>query len=161
MTVQFELDGQEFTALNGGPLYKFTEAVSFVVNCDTQAEVDHYWGKLSEGGEEVQCGWLKDRFGLAWQVTPEDPDRARHGQGSREGQASLRRHAADEEARHRDAGARRRRTLTLGDRVLHRRLLHRRAEAGGHHAVARSQTPPGSNSTVPSPARRAPITSTK
>ena len=70
MTVQFELNGQAFTALNGGPLYKFTEAVSFVVNCDTQAEVDHYWAKLSEGGEEVQCGWLKDRFGLAWQVTP-------------------------------------------------------------------------------------------
>jgi predicted 3-demethylubiquinone-9 3-methyltransferase (glyoxalase superfamily) len=86
MTVQFELDGQEFTALNGGPLYKFTEAVSFVVNCDTQAEVDHYWGKLSEGGEEVQCGWLKDRFGLAWQVTPKiltelvmgkDPEKAK------------------------------------------------------------------------------------
>lgn len=86
MTVQFELDSQEFTALNGGPLYKFTEAVSFVVNCDTQAEVDHYWAKLSEGGEEVQCGWLKDRFGLAWQVTPKmltellldkDPERTR------------------------------------------------------------------------------------
>ena len=86
MTVQFELDGQQFTALNGGPLYKFTEAVSFVVNCDTQAEVDHYWAKLSEGGEEVQCGWLKDRFGLAWQVTPKmmtellmdkDPERTR------------------------------------------------------------------------------------
>lgn len=70
MTVHFELDGQEFTALNGGPLYKFTEAISFMVNCDTQAEVDHYWARLSEGGQEVQCGWLKDRFGLSWQVVP-------------------------------------------------------------------------------------------
>ena len=71
MTVQFELDGQEFTALNGGPLFKFTEAVSFMVSCDTQEEVDHYWAKLTEGGgEEVQCGWLKDRFGLSWQVVP-------------------------------------------------------------------------------------------
>ena len=71
MTVQFELDGQEFTALNGGPLFKFTEAVSFMVSCDTQEEVDHYWTKLIEGGgEEVQCGWLKDRFGLSWQVVP-------------------------------------------------------------------------------------------
>ena len=70
MTVQFELNGQEFTALNGGPEFKFTEAVSFVVNCDTQAEVDHFWEKLSAGGQEVQCGWLKDRFGLSWQVTP-------------------------------------------------------------------------------------------
>ena len=71
MTVQFELDGQEFTAINGGPIFKFTEAVSFMVNCDSQEEVDHYWAKLTEGGgEEVQCGWLKDRFGLAWQVVP-------------------------------------------------------------------------------------------
>ena len=70
MTVAFELDGQEFVALNGGPLFKFTEAVSFVVNCETQKEVDHFWEKLSAGGEEVQCGWLKDRYGLSWQVTP-------------------------------------------------------------------------------------------
>jgi predicted 3-demethylubiquinone-9 3-methyltransferase (glyoxalase superfamily) len=86
MTVQFELDGQEFTALNGGSIFKFTEAVSFVVSCDTQAEVDHYWAKLTEGGEEVQCGWLKDRFGLSWQVTPKilpellmskDPEKAK------------------------------------------------------------------------------------
>ena len=61
MTVAFELDGQEFTALNGGPLFKFTEAISLVVNCETQEEVDHFWTKLSAGGEEVQCGWLKDR----------------------------------------------------------------------------------------------------
>ena len=70
MTVEFELDGQKFTALNGGPHFKFTEAISLVVNCDDQKEVDHFWGKLSAGGQEVQCGWLKDRFGLSWQVTP-------------------------------------------------------------------------------------------
>jgi predicted 3-demethylubiquinone-9 3-methyltransferase (glyoxalase superfamily) len=70
MTVAFELDGQEFTALNGGPLFKFTEAISLVVNCETQREVDHFWEKLSAGGEEVQCGWLKDRFGVSWQVVP-------------------------------------------------------------------------------------------
>ena len=70
MTVSFELDGQELTALNGGPLFKFTEAISLVVNCDTQAEIDHFWDKLSAGGQEVQCGWLKDRFGVSWQVVP-------------------------------------------------------------------------------------------
>ena len=70
MTVAFELDGQEFTALNGGPIFKFTEAISFVVNCETQKEVDHFWEKLAAGGQEVQCGWLKDRFGVSWQVVP-------------------------------------------------------------------------------------------
>jgi predicted 3-demethylubiquinone-9 3-methyltransferase (glyoxalase superfamily) len=70
MTVAFELDGQEFTALNGGPHVKFNEAISFVVHCETQAEVDHFWEKLSVGGQEVQCGWLKDRFGMSWQVVP-------------------------------------------------------------------------------------------
>jgi predicted 3-demethylubiquinone-9 3-methyltransferase (glyoxalase superfamily) len=70
MTVAFELDGQEFTALNGGPLFKFTEAISFVVHCETQNEVDHFWQKLTAGGQEVQCGWLKDRFGVSWQVVP-------------------------------------------------------------------------------------------
>jgi predicted 3-demethylubiquinone-9 3-methyltransferase (glyoxalase superfamily) len=70
MTVAFELDGQEFTALNGGPLFKFTEAISLVVNCEGQEEVDHFWEKLSAGGQEVQCGWLKDRFGVSWQVVP-------------------------------------------------------------------------------------------
>jgi predicted 3-demethylubiquinone-9 3-methyltransferase (glyoxalase superfamily) len=70
MTVAFELDGQEFMALNGGPIFKFTEAISLVVNCETQNEVDTYWTKLSAGGQEVQCGWLKDRFGLSWQVVP-------------------------------------------------------------------------------------------
>ena len=70
MTVNFRLQGLEFTALNGGPQYKFTEAISFVVPCETQEEVDEYWAKLSEGGEEGPCGWLKDRFGLSWQIVP-------------------------------------------------------------------------------------------
>jgi predicted 3-demethylubiquinone-9 3-methyltransferase (glyoxalase superfamily) len=70
MTVSFQLDGQEFVALNGGPQFKFTEAVSFVVNCQTQEEVDEYWKKLSDGGQEVQCGWLKDKYGLSWQIVP-------------------------------------------------------------------------------------------
>lgn len=70
MTVEFKLNGQDFIALNGGPIFKFTEAVSFVVNCETQAEVDRYWKKLSAGGKEVQCGWLTDKFGLSWQIVP-------------------------------------------------------------------------------------------
>jgi predicted 3-demethylubiquinone-9 3-methyltransferase (glyoxalase superfamily) len=70
LTIAFELDGQKFTALNGGPNFKFTEAVSFVVRCDSQQEVDDYWSKLSAGGSEIQCGWLKDRFGLSWQIVP-------------------------------------------------------------------------------------------
>ncbi len=70
LTIAFELDGQKFTALNGGPAFKFTEAVSFVVRCDSQQEIDYYWAKLTAGGSEVQCGWLKDKFGLAWQIVP-------------------------------------------------------------------------------------------
>jgi predicted 3-demethylubiquinone-9 3-methyltransferase (glyoxalase superfamily) len=71
LTVTFYLDGQEFMALNGGPIFKFTEAVSFIVNCETQAEIDFYWTKLTaDGGQEVQCGWLKDKYGLSWQITP-------------------------------------------------------------------------------------------
>ena len=70
MTVEFQLEGQEFTALNGGPEFKFTEAVSFVVNCQSQEEVDTYWKKLSAGGAEVECGWIKDKFGLSWQIVP-------------------------------------------------------------------------------------------
>jgi len=70
LTINFELDGQPFTALNGGPMYKFTEAVSFVVDCEDQAEIDLYWEKLGGGGGEVACGWLKDRFGVSWQITP-------------------------------------------------------------------------------------------
>jgi predicted 3-demethylubiquinone-9 3-methyltransferase (glyoxalase superfamily) len=72
LTVEFELDGQPFTALNGGPEFKFSEAISFQVSCETQKEVDFYWEKLSKGGDEAaqQCGWLKDRFGVSWQIVP-------------------------------------------------------------------------------------------
>jgi predicted 3-demethylubiquinone-9 3-methyltransferase (glyoxalase superfamily) len=84
LTVDFVLDGQEYTALNGGPDFRFTEAVSLLVNCEDQGEIDYYWSKLSEGGEEGPCGWLKDRFGLSWQIAPagftevlNDPDRGR------------------------------------------------------------------------------------
>ena len=73
MTVEFELEGQRFTALNGGPQYRFSEAISLMVQCETQREVDHYWERLSQGGDESaqQCGWLKDRYGLSWQIVPE------------------------------------------------------------------------------------------
>src|SRR5437773_8573741 len=81
MTIAFQLDGQEFMALNGGPQFKFTEALSLVVHCQTQKEVDYFWEKLSAGGEKVECGWLKDKFGLSWQIVPDvllellsDPD---------------------------------------------------------------------------------------
>lgn len=83
MTVEFELDGQRFTALNGGPVFRFNEAISFQVHCETQEEVDYFWEKLSEGGDESaqQCGWLKDRYGVSWQIVPtvliamlQDPD---------------------------------------------------------------------------------------
>src|SRR5262245_49285699 len=70
LTVEFELDGQAFMALNGGPVFKFTEAISLVVNCESQKEVDYYWEKLTAGGQEVECGWLKDRYGLSWQIVP-------------------------------------------------------------------------------------------
>lgn len=70
MVVMFQLDGHEFMGLNGGPHFKFTEAVSFVVNCETQEEVDHYWENLSAGGKKDRCGWLKDKFGLSWQIVP-------------------------------------------------------------------------------------------
>lgn len=86
LTVVFQLQGQSFVALNGGPHFKFTEAISFVVNCQTQEEVDAYWEKLSAGGAPVQCGWLKDKFGLSWQIVPtvlsellSDPDPEKSG----------------------------------------------------------------------------------
>jgi len=84
MTVAFQLDGQDFLALNGGPIFKFTEAISLMVSCETQKEVDTMWDKLCQGGQESQCGWLKDKYGLSWQIVPEaleklmgDPDPAR------------------------------------------------------------------------------------
>ena len=70
MTVEFEIDGKPFVALNGGPVFKFTEAISFQIPCETQDDVDYYWSALTDGGEESQCGWLKDKFGLSWQVVP-------------------------------------------------------------------------------------------
>ncbi len=70
MTMTFEINGQDFLALNGGPTFHFTEAISLVVNCDTQEEVDYYWNRLTDGGKEVQCGWLTDKFGVSWQVVP-------------------------------------------------------------------------------------------
>jgi predicted 3-demethylubiquinone-9 3-methyltransferase (glyoxalase superfamily) len=83
MVVNFELNGKKFMALNGGPHFKFNEAVSFVVECDTQEEIDHYWNKLTEGGSESMCGWLKDKYGVSWQIVPailgklmSDPERA-------------------------------------------------------------------------------------
>jgi predicted 3-demethylubiquinone-9 3-methyltransferase (glyoxalase superfamily) len=84
MTVSFSLDGQEYVALNAGPAFSFSEAISLLVHCGSQAEIDDYWAKLTEGGEESQCGWLKDRYGLSWQIAPTallelnaDPDRGR------------------------------------------------------------------------------------
>jgi predicted 3-demethylubiquinone-9 3-methyltransferase (glyoxalase superfamily) len=86
MTVEFEIEGQRFVALNGGPHFKFNEAVSFQVHCETQQEIDYYWSELAEGGEEGPCGWLKDRYGLSWQVVPKvlpdmlmDPDPEKSG----------------------------------------------------------------------------------
>jgi predicted 3-demethylubiquinone-9 3-methyltransferase (glyoxalase superfamily) len=83
LTVQFKLGDMEFLALNGGPIFKFNESVSIVVTCDTQEEIDHYWNKLTKGGQESQCGWLKDKYGLSWQIVPSilpklmsDPGRA-------------------------------------------------------------------------------------
>ena len=74
MTVEWELDGQRFVGINGGPNFKFDEAVSFEISCDTQEEIDYYWERLTDGGEESQCGWCKDRFGLSWQVVPAGMD---------------------------------------------------------------------------------------
>ena len=91
MTVSFELDGQEFVALNGGPKFAFTEAISFQVSCSSQEEVDHFWRRLSEGGEEGSCAWLKDRYGVSWQIIPTrlpellndpDPERAQRAVGA-------------------------------------------------------------------------------
>jgi predicted 3-demethylubiquinone-9 3-methyltransferase (glyoxalase superfamily) len=86
MTMNFQLEGQDFIALNGGPMFKFTEAISLFVNCETQEEVDTLWNKLTEGGQESQCGWLKDKYGLSWQIIPttlmklmSDPDPKKAG----------------------------------------------------------------------------------
>ncbi len=115
MTVSFELDGQEFIALNGGPEYTFTPAVSFSIDCKTQAEVDRFWERLCEGGRPMQCGWLQDKYGLSWQVVPSVLPRAaarrRRGQGGRRHAG----HARDDEARHRGAAGGVRPGLTVSE----------------------------------------------
>ncbi len=79
LTISFELDGLPFTALNGGPAHHFTDAISFVVRCDSQQEIDYYWSRLTEGGAEIACGWLKDKFGLSWQIVPSHlPEQLKH-----------------------------------------------------------------------------------
>ena len=116
LTVDFELDGQQFTAINGGPEFTFDEAVSLLINCADQDEVDYYWEKLTDGGEESQCGWLKDRYGLSWQVVPAGWDELLKRPRHRRGQAGHEGHARDEEDRHRRPPGRRRRRpdATLG-----------------------------------------------
>jgi len=89
LTVSLTIEGQEFTLLNGGPVYKFTEAVSFVVSCKTQKEIDRFWDKLSEGAQIQQCGWLKDKFGVSWQVTPADIGKLISGPGAGRVMAAL------------------------------------------------------------------------
>ncbi len=98
MTVEFELEGQRFVGINGGPMFTFSEAVSFQITCSTQEELDHYWDRLTDGGRESQCGWLVDRFGLSWQVVPEgmdevfsdpDPQRAQRGMQAMMGMTKL------------------------------------------------------------------------
>ena len=137
LTVDFELDGQPFTAINGGPEFTFDEAVSFLINCADQAEVDYYWDKLSDGGEESQCGWLKDRYGVSWQVTPagieeimtdSDPDRGRSCDAG---------DARDEEARLGRAAGRRRRQVV------------RSAHAPRHHDSSRDVGDAGRRSQSP------------
>ena len=89
MVANFTLNGQEFLALNGGPMYKFTEAISFVINCEDQQEIDYYWDKLTAGGSEVQCGWLKDKFGLSWQVVPTAIGKLMSGDPAKSGRVAM------------------------------------------------------------------------
>ena len=89
MTVAFQIEGQDFVALNGGPEFKFTEAVSFVIECETQKDIDYYWERLLEGGKPVQCGWLKDRYGLSWQVVPANLDRIFSGKDKARAQRAM------------------------------------------------------------------------
>ena len=89
MTVEFTLEGQEFIALNGGPQFKFTEAISFVIECENQQEIDYYWERLLEGGMPQQCGWLKDRYGVSWQVVPADMDKIFFGKDKAKSQRAM------------------------------------------------------------------------
>ena len=115
MTVEFELDGQRFVGINGGPEFTFDEAMSLEIVCEGQKEVDYYWERLTDGGEESQCGWLKDRYGVSWQVVPKGHGRGVLGLGSGAGQARHGGDAQDAQARPRRAaggGRRRHRGLT-------------------------------------------------
>jgi predicted 3-demethylubiquinone-9 3-methyltransferase (glyoxalase superfamily) len=89
MTVAFQIEGQDFVALNGGPHFKFTEAISFVIECDNQKEIDYYWERLLEGGKPQQCGWLKDRYGVSWQVVPANIDQIFFGKDSAKAQRAM------------------------------------------------------------------------
>ena len=109
MTVEFELDGQRFVGINGGPEFKFDEAVSFEIDCEDQDEVDYYWERLSEGGEEGQCGWLKDRFGLSWQVVPTGMDELFADPDPERAERAMKAMLEMKQARHRRAAQRGRR----------------------------------------------------
>ena len=111
MTVEFTLNGQSFTALNGGPQYTFSPAVSIMVEAADQAEVDYFWDRLTEGGEEVACGWVTDKYGLSWQIVPRRLLRHDARPGPGHGCSRHRRHAPHEEVRHRQTGARLRRSV--------------------------------------------------
>ena len=89
MTVEFRIEGQDFIALNGGPHFKFTEAISFVIECETQKEIDYYWDRLLEGGKAQQCGWLKDRYGVSWQVVPANMDKIFFGKDKAKAQRAM------------------------------------------------------------------------
>jgi predicted 3-demethylubiquinone-9 3-methyltransferase (glyoxalase superfamily) len=89
MTVEFRIEGQDFVALNGGPHFKFTEAISFVIECENQKEIDYYWDRLLDGGKPQQCGWLKDRYGVSWQVVPADLDRIFGGKDKAKAQRAM------------------------------------------------------------------------
>ena len=123
MTVEFEIGGQKFVGLNGGPHFKFNEAVSFQVHCETQQEIDYFWSKLSKGGEEGPCGWLKDKYGVSWQVVPTVLPTDADGRGPQEVAAGDESLPADEEVRHWRAQARVRGREAVGR--VGRRPLHR------------------------------------
>ncbi len=120
MTVEFELEGQKFLALNGGPQFKFDEAVSFQVFCDTQAEIDYFWSKLAEGGQEGPCGWLKDKFGLSWQVVPSIVPELLRDENSEKAQRVFDGDHADGEARHRGLEKAYAAERTFDDHSLHK-----------------------------------------
>ena len=113
LTVDFVLDGQEYTAINGGPEFTFDEAISLLINCDDQEEIDYYWEKLTDGGEEGPCGWLKDKFGLSWQVCPVGFVETAERSGSQSRPAGDDRDVRHEEARHRRAASSSRRRVSI------------------------------------------------